>query len=143
MIAYFGRSENLQGQIIPTQSAIARAIIDKVPEATFNERGQLQTRGDFLSIKVKCTRYRNEQNSPGQTGCVLTDGAGGSRAEIIDLCVKDYTNAINAHDAPTLFKKRIVMDTDLFEGLVTRPPRRSQRNKRLLDIAREVATCHG
>ena len=142
MIAWFGRSETLQGQVIPTHGALARAIVDKVPGATFNDRGQLQTRGNFLSITVKCTRYRHEQSSPAQAGWVLTDSTDGSMDEIIDLSINDYTHAIDARDAPTLFKKRIVMDTDRFERLVTRPPNRSQRNKRLLDIAKEVAACH-
>ena len=105
MIAYFAKGENLYGQVIPANTGLARALIEKVPDAVFNERGQLKTRGKYFRINFNCTRHR----------CIIRND--GSLRETIDLRVKNYTDTMIPLDAPTVFTKRIVMDQDHFERL--------------------------
>ena len=130
MIAYFAQSENLYGQVIPANTDLARALVEKVPAAMFNESGQLQTRGDFISLDFNCTHHRRTINKDG------------SMSETIELFVQDYTHTQIPRDAPVVFKKKIVMDQDLFQRLIATPPARTRRNQNLMDIAREVASCH-
>lgn len=130
MIAYFSPSQNLFGQPVGQNAALASAIRKTMPQAGLSKDGKLEQGSAWYELSLQCLHHRLKIKDQAQL-------------ESLKLRVQDFTKTNNPPEAPMVYEQQIIFDPERFESLLGTPLERAKRNEKLLDLARSIAAEKG
>lgn len=117
-------AHSLYGQKIREDSDLKKAILQNVPEASFDKNGRLIAEaGTYLSPLTFC--FMNHQLAM----------KNGTLDESFDFVVSQQ--AKDSRETRDVFCKTLFIDQSYFLNLINLPPERAKREERLLDLVKE------
>lgn len=124
MIAYFGPTQNLFGQVVKGNEELCASIMAQVHGASLSDAGRLDKGNDWYRLDLQCLWHK-----------IVQRGESAELTEQLLLRVKDFTKTNVPEQAPTIYEKVIVFNPERLEALMHVPADRAKRNALLLEEA--------